>query len=223
MSATPTTRHGPRAELVLLIGALSAFAPLSIDMYLPGLPAIADGPGRVTRPRSSSRSRPASLGLALGQLIAGPLSDTFGRRRPLLVGPRAVQRRVAAVRRRAVGLGPRRRCGCSRAWAARRASSSRARWCATTTQGSAAARFFALTMLVNGLAPILAPDHRRPAAAHHHVAGRVRGARRPSARSCSWSPRFRLRGVAAAGATPERTPGRRRRTAIGACSSTAAS
>ncbi len=155
MSATSTTRHGPRAELVLLIGALSAFAPLSIDMYLPGLPAIADDLG-ATPAEVQLTLTACLLGLALGQLIAGPLSDTFGRRRPLLAGLAlyAVASLLCAVApsiwlfvvlRLLQGLGGAAGIVISRAVVR------------DHYQGSAAARFFALTMLVNGLAPILAP------------------------------------------------------------------
>jgi DHA1 family bicyclomycin/chloramphenicol resistance-like MFS transporter len=74
----------PSRGLTLLLGALSAFGPLSMDMYLPGLPAL-----------SRSLHASASLGqltltgcmagIALGQVLAGPMSDATGRRIPLLV------------------------------------------------------------------------------------------------------------------------------------------
>jgi len=77
-----TGGRGARAELIVLIGALSAFAPLSIDMYLPALPALADDlatSATVIGPTLTA----CLVGLALGQLVAGPLSDALGRRRPL--------------------------------------------------------------------------------------------------------------------------------------------
>src|SRR3954447_19084747 len=74
-----------RLRLILMLGALSAFAPLSIDMYLPALPALSThfetGASEVQLTLSSF-----FLGLALGQAILGPLSDALGRRRPLLAG-----------------------------------------------------------------------------------------------------------------------------------------
>ena len=74
-----------RVRLVVILGALSAFGPLSIDMYLPSLPSLS----RDLRASASAAQLTLSaclLGLALGQVLAGPLSDSLGRRRPLLVG-----------------------------------------------------------------------------------------------------------------------------------------
>lgn len=69
----------------MLLAALTAVGPLSIDMYLPSFVAIADSLD--TTRGSVERSLPTFLlGLALGQLLYGPLSDRFGRRPPLLVG-----------------------------------------------------------------------------------------------------------------------------------------
>ncbi len=69
----------------MLLAALTAIGPLSIDMYLPAFPAIAED---LWASRGAvERSLPVFLaGLALGQLFYGPLSDRFGRRPPLLVG-----------------------------------------------------------------------------------------------------------------------------------------
>lgn len=71
--------------MILVLGALVALGPLTIDMYLPALPKIAD--------ELSVSSSVAQLtltgtlaGLALGQLIVGPLSDSLGRRKPLMAG-----------------------------------------------------------------------------------------------------------------------------------------
>src|SRR3954453_10938322 len=83
-SAEPRGSRG-RLRLILMLGALSAFAPLSIDMYLPALPALSahfeTGASEVQLTLSAF-----FFGLALGQAILGPLSDAVGRRRPLLVG-----------------------------------------------------------------------------------------------------------------------------------------
>lgn len=71
--------------LVLILGTVSATGPLSIDLYLPALPQMA-----------SELNAPASLiqmslsacliGMALGQIVIGPLSDKYGRKLPLIIG-----------------------------------------------------------------------------------------------------------------------------------------
>ncbi|MFD4960700.1 multidrug effflux MFS transporter [Microbacterium sp. NPDC058389] len=70
---------------MLVLGALEAFGPLSMDLYLPQLPQLADTLGASDALAQATMSA-CMLGLGLGQLIAGPLSDRHGRRRPLLVG-----------------------------------------------------------------------------------------------------------------------------------------
>lgn len=71
--------------MILVLGALIALGPLTIDMYLPALPAIADD---LNTPSSAVQLTLAGtlIGLALGQLVIGPLSDIVGRRLPLIVG-----------------------------------------------------------------------------------------------------------------------------------------
>ena len=71
--------------LVLILGALTTLSPFSIDMYLPGFPAIARSLGTTTAEVTHSLSS-FFIGLACGQLIYGPLMDRFGRRRPLFGG-----------------------------------------------------------------------------------------------------------------------------------------
>lgn len=70
--------------MFLLLGAISALTPLAIDMYLPAMPAIADDfgvqPGDVQVTLTIY-----TAGFAIGQLLHGPLSDSFGRR-PILLG-----------------------------------------------------------------------------------------------------------------------------------------
>ena len=70
-------------RLAIVLGSINAIGPLSIDMYLPAFPEI-------TRALDTGAS-PVQLtltacvaGLALGQLVIGPLSDRFGRRLPLI-------------------------------------------------------------------------------------------------------------------------------------------
>src|SRR3954466_12981424 len=81
----PTPRPPTHAQPVVVLGALSAFGPLSMDMYLPGLPSMArdlSAPAWAVQLTITT----SMLGLAGGQLVAGPISDVLGRRRPLLVG-----------------------------------------------------------------------------------------------------------------------------------------
>lgn len=61
------------------------FGPISLDLYLPALPALATDLSASTSAAQLSITA-CLLGLATGQLLAGPLSDQFGRRRPLIVG-----------------------------------------------------------------------------------------------------------------------------------------
>lgn len=68
--------------MVIVLGALSAFGPLSLDMYLPGLPMLADDLHTSTSVAQLSLTA-CLLGLSLGQVVAGPLSDVRGRRLPL--------------------------------------------------------------------------------------------------------------------------------------------
>jgi DHA1 family bicyclomycin/chloramphenicol resistance-like MFS transporter len=77
--------QGPRrAELAIVLGLITAIGPLSIDMYLPAFPQIvADFNVHSTQVQLSLTT--CLIGLAVGQLTAGPLSDRWGRRRPVLV------------------------------------------------------------------------------------------------------------------------------------------
>ena len=85
-SAPPGRGNSRRnAALIVMLGALTAVGPLAIDMYVPGFPEV----GRTLHASDSAvqLSMTAFLaGLVLGQLLIGPLSDSLGRRRPLLVG-----------------------------------------------------------------------------------------------------------------------------------------
>ncbi|MDO5498508.1 MAG: multidrug effflux MFS transporter [Propionibacteriaceae bacterium] len=73
------------AVLVVVLGSLSALSPFAVDAYLPALPAVArdlraaDGAAQAT-------ITGVLLGMGLGQLVLGPLSDAIGRRRPALAG-----------------------------------------------------------------------------------------------------------------------------------------
>ena len=71
--------------LVLLLAALTAFSPMSIDMYLPALPEIGRDLGGSTAATQATMAT-FLIGLALGQFVYGPLSDRVGRRLPILFG-----------------------------------------------------------------------------------------------------------------------------------------
>src|SRR5215470_16414140 len=81
----PRARSGRRLGMLAVLGALSAFGPLAMDMYLPSTPTIAAslhaGQSLVQLTLSGCLA-----GLSFGQLVAGPLRDGLGRRRPLLIG-----------------------------------------------------------------------------------------------------------------------------------------
>jgi MFS transporter, DHA1 family, multidrug resistance protein len=77
---TPSTLH-----LTIVLGILSAFGPLSIDMYLPGFPTITNDLGGTAALTQLTLSV-FLIGLALGQSIYGPLADRYGRRAPLVAG-----------------------------------------------------------------------------------------------------------------------------------------
>lgn len=144
-----------RIRLITILGALSAFAPLSIDMYLPALPTLSQdfnaSPSEIQLTLSA-----CLLGLAAGQIFAGPISDIMGRRRPLLIGVAAYTlASLLCVIAPSVGLlialrfvqGAAGAAGIVIARAIVRDLHS----------GVAVARFFSLLMIVSGLAPILAP------------------------------------------------------------------
>lgn len=71
--------------LILILGLLSAIGPFSIDMYLPGFPAIATDLNTTVAHVSLSLSS-FFIGISLGQLLYGPLLDRYGRKRPLYFG-----------------------------------------------------------------------------------------------------------------------------------------
>ncbi len=89
-ATTPTVNFGDtltrsqRLTYVLMLGALVALGPFTIDLYLPAFPSVAadlatsDAAVQLTLTATT-------IGFGLGQLIVGPLSDAMGRRRPLLI------------------------------------------------------------------------------------------------------------------------------------------
>jgi len=73
-----------KVKLVLILGLLTAFGPLSMDMYLPALPNVAADLYASTSMIQLSLTT-CLVGLGVGQLVFGPLSDVHGRRKPLLL------------------------------------------------------------------------------------------------------------------------------------------
>lgn len=71
--------------LIFILGTLAALGPLSIDMYLPGFPAIAEDLGTDVAHVSLTLTS-YFIGISVGQLIYGPLVDRFGRKKPLIIG-----------------------------------------------------------------------------------------------------------------------------------------
>lgn len=71
--------------MIVILGVITAFAPLSIDLYLPSLPLIEEDLS-VSPGLTQLSLALFFIGLAVGQFFYGPLADRYGRRRPLLVG-----------------------------------------------------------------------------------------------------------------------------------------
>jgi DHA1 family bicyclomycin/chloramphenicol resistance-like MFS transporter len=75
---------GRRVVYIILLGALTALGPFTIDLYLPAFPAL-ESDFRTTQAAIQLTLTGTMIGFALGQLIVGPLSDKVGRRMPLLI------------------------------------------------------------------------------------------------------------------------------------------
>jgi DHA1 family bicyclomycin/chloramphenicol resistance-like MFS transporter len=142
-------------SLILLLGLLTAFGPMSIDMYLPAFPAIAREFG-VGIAAVQYTLAAYNVGLALGQLLYGPLADQLGRKPNLLAGmalyalaalgcawASSVQSLVLLRLVQAVG-------GCTGMVLARAIVRDQ-------FAGNDAARVFSTMLLITGIAPILAP------------------------------------------------------------------
>lgn len=85
-TALPAPATGARRlELVVLLGVLTAFAPLSIDMYLPAMPALEDY-FKASEGAVQLTLAMFIVGFSLGQTLYGPLTDRYGRRPPLYLG-----------------------------------------------------------------------------------------------------------------------------------------
>jgi MFS transporter, DHA1 family, multidrug resistance protein len=84
-AAAPTVARRHRLGMLAVLGALSSFGPLSMDMYLPSTPTIAANL-HASQALVQLTLSGCLAGLAVGQLVAGPVSDGLGRKKPLLVG-----------------------------------------------------------------------------------------------------------------------------------------
>lgn len=138
-----------------MLGALSAFGPLSIDMYLPALPRLAADFGASTSEAQLTVSA-CLVGLGLGQLVAGPMSDALGRRRPLLYG--VVLYAIASC---AAGIAPSLGVLIAMRFLQGLAGSAGIAIARAVVrdlfEGRDVARIFSLLMLVVGVAPIAGP------------------------------------------------------------------
>lgn len=144
-----------RVKYALLLGGLTAFGPLSIDMYLPALPTMT-GDLATTDGTLQLTLTAFVVGLALGQLMVGPLSDSFGRRKPLLIGlivyiAASVVAAQTSVVEVLIAVRFVQALGAAAGIVIARASVR------DLFSGTAMTKFFSMLMLVTGCAPILAP------------------------------------------------------------------
>jgi DHA1 family bicyclomycin/chloramphenicol resistance-like MFS transporter len=141
--------------VTLILGGLTATPPLAMDMYLPSLPAVTKS---LHAPAATVQlTLTACLaGMALGQLVVGPMSDRWGRKRPLLAGlvvyvvatalcALAPNVELLVALRLAQGL-----AGAAGIVIARAVVRD-------LYDGVAMARFFSTLMLISGVAPVVAP------------------------------------------------------------------
>lgn len=153
-SSTKQASSG-RLLLVFILGSLSAFGPLCLDMYLPALPKLATDLN--TSPSMAQLSLTACLlGLAIGQIIVGPLSDTRGRRSPLVIALiiYAISSMLCVFAPSAALLNTLRFIQGLSGSAGIVLSRAIVR---DMYSGTEMTKFFSMLMLVNGAAPILAP------------------------------------------------------------------
>ncbi|WP_303983919.1 multidrug effflux MFS transporter [Rothia mucilaginosa] len=154
-SKSTKTSFGLSPIFIVVLALLTAIAPLATDMYLAALPAVAENLNTTSTNASLTLSG-FMVGMALGQLVVGPLSDKTGRRKPLLIG--AVICFIATV---ACGFAPniellifaRFMMGFTGSIGAVLARSI----VADTTEGLATAKLMGVMMMINGFAPVLAP------------------------------------------------------------------
>ncbi|KPN16286.1 MULTISPECIES: multidrug effflux MFS transporter [Arthrobacter] len=143
------------AGLLLVLAFLAATGPFTTDLYLPSFPGIASDL-EVTASGVQLTLTAFLIGMAAGQLGFGPISDRFGRRRPLLLGSAAfVLASVACAAAPNLGVLIAARfvqglCAAAGPVIARAVA-------ADLTSGASAARTFSLLMTIGGVAPVVAP------------------------------------------------------------------
>ncbi|MEU1704453.1 multidrug effflux MFS transporter [Streptomyces sp. NPDC005706] len=155
-TARPAAGTAPAGLLlVLLLGGLTATTPLAMDMYLPSLPEVTrtlHAPAATVQLTLTA----CLAGMALGQLVVGPMSDRWGRRRPLLAGLA-----VYLVATALCALAPNVETLVGLRLAQGLAGSAGIVIARAVVRdlfdGLAMARFFSSLMLVSGVAPIVAP------------------------------------------------------------------
>ena len=144
-----------RIWMAIVLGSLTGIGPLSIDMYLPSLPTLTNDL-HTTASLAQLSLTACLLGISLGQLFVGPISDMRGRRKPLMIALiiYAITSLLCAFIPSIWGLitlrfiqGVTGSAGIVIARATVRDLYS----------GTALTKFFSLLMLINGIAPILAP------------------------------------------------------------------
>jgi MFS transporter, DHA1 family, multidrug resistance protein len=153
--APAIARQHPGALVVVILAALSAMAPFSIDTYLPAMPAIARD--LATRPSVVQWSLSLFFaGFSVGQLLWGPVSDRLGRRRPIVVGfvvyvVASLLCATAVTGPQLVGLRFLQAIGASAGPVVGRAI------VADLTDRDGSSRLLSLLMMVMGVAPLVAP------------------------------------------------------------------
>lgn len=150
-----TAQDRPAPALLLTLGLLSAFAPFAMDLYLPAFPAMTTDLGASATGVQLTLTA-FLVGAGVGQLVFGPLSDRFGRRRPLLVGAVvSVLASVLAALAPTIGLLVALRLLQGLAGAAGMVIGRAV--ITDLVRGRAAASAFSLLMIVGGVAPVIAP------------------------------------------------------------------
>ena len=149
-----TTSTLPRRTIAVLALA-SAITPFAVDTYLSGLPRIARDFGVSTSVVQLTLTA-FLFGLGSGQLVIGPLSDTVGRRRPLLIGS-AVCIGASVLCALAPNAGLLIAARFVQGFTGAAGAVLGRAWITDRTTGPATARYFSLLMVTSGIAPVIAP------------------------------------------------------------------